>query len=76
MRKKTQFIVRKGDAYYLTTGKLLIYDPKDAKTEQQKKDVDKVAKEFQRIHDLPHTWYKAVQLDVDGFEAVNTSSSE
>ena len=68
-----RFLIEQGGVYYLTTGKMLAYDPAAAKNENQKKGVDHVKREFKRIHDLPHTWYKAVEIKDSSFSPVNTS---
>lgn len=69
-----RFLIEQGGVYYLTTGELLSYDEKAAKDEEQKKGVDHVKKEFKRIHDEPHTWYKAVEIRDSTFSPVNTSA--
>ncbi len=69
---KTRFLINKGGVYYLTTGKLLIYDPKAAKDEQQKKGVKHVEDSFERIKNEPHTWYQAVEIKDSNFAAVQT----
>ena len=71
----TRFLINKHGVYYLTTGKLLTYDPDGARTTDEKKDVERVAKEFQRICDLPHTWHKAVEISDQQFVAINTGQA-
>ncbi|HYU94583.1 MAG TPA: hypothetical protein VE989_00265 [Sphingomicrobium sp.] len=72
----TRFLIEKDGVYYLTTGKLLTYDRGRAGNDQQKKnDVDRVAAEFERICNLPHTWHKAVEISDAAFLAVNTGQS-
>lgn len=72
---KTRFLIKVGDVYYLTTGKLLTYDPSAAKDDQQKKDIKFVEQEFKRIHDSPHTWYPAVQVSDSSFSPFNTGEA-
>jgi hypothetical protein len=67
-----RFLIQQGDVYYLTDGKLLRYDPKEAKTKDQKDGVEHVQREFKRIHDEPNTWYKAVEIKDSVFTAINT----
>ena len=67
-----RFLIEQNGVYYLTTGKLLEYDAAEAKGEDQKKGVKKVKDEFKRIHDQPHTWYKAVEITDSQFSAINT----
>jgi hypothetical protein len=67
-----RFLIQQGGVYYLTTGDLLQYDEGRAKSEEEKKGLKKVKDEFQRIHDQPHTWYKAVEITDSSFSAVNT----
>ena len=67
-----RFLIEQGGVYYLTTGKLLSYDPDSAKGPDQKDGVEHVRREFKRIHDLPHTWYKAVEIKDSSFSPVNT----
>jgi hypothetical protein len=71
----TRFLIEKDGVYYLTTGKLLTYDRGRAENDQQKGDVDRVAREFDRICNLPHTWHKAVEISDAQFLAVNTGQS-
>lgn len=73
---KTRFLINKGGVYYLTTGKLLTYDKKAAKTKEQEDGVEDVEKTFKRIENEPHTWYRAVEIKESSFEAVNTGSSD
>lgn len=70
---KRRFIVQVGDTYFMTQGKHLVYDPKEAKTKEQEEGIKKVAAKFQEIHDQPHTWYKAVCLTDGDFSASNSS---
>jgi hypothetical protein len=69
----TRFLIEQNGVYYLTSGKLLRYDPDEAQTDQHKQGVAKVKAEFQRLHDLPHTWYKAVEVKDASFAAINTA---
>lgn len=71
----TKFIINKNGVYYLTTGRLLKYDPAQAKNEQQKKGVEDVKKKFAEIESQPHTWYRSVELSDSNFEAMNTDLS-
>ena len=71
----TKFIINKNGVYYLTTGRLLKYDPAEAKNEQQKKGVEDVKKKFTEIENQPHTWYRSVELGDSDFEAMNTGQS-
>ena len=74
---KTKFIIKQGDVYYLTTGKLLTYDLAAAKGDPKKeKDVEFVAAKFKEIHDSPHTWYPAVRVADANFSAINTGESD
>lgn len=57
-----RFLINKGGVYYLTTGKLLAYNPKKAQDDEQKKGVKFIEETFERIRNEPHTWYQAVQL--------------
>lgn len=68
-----RFLIRVDDVYYLTTGKLLSYDFAAAKGDKAKEHgVQKVEAEFNRIHDLPRTWYHAVEIADASFSAINT----
>ena len=71
-----RFLIKKNDVYYLTTGKLLTYDPTKAKPGEQEADVKRVASEFARIRDLPHTWYQAVEISDRRFSAINTGDDD
>lgn len=69
----TRFLINKDGVYYLTTGKLLEYDPEAARGNPEKEaGVAHVEREFNRIKDLPHTWYQAVQISDSSFSPVNT----
>jgi hypothetical protein len=68
----TRFLIKVGDVYYLTRGKLLTYDPSAAKDDRQKKDMEFVRETFKKIHDSPHTWYPAVQITDSSFSPYNT----
>ena len=68
-----RFLIEQGGVYYLTTGKLLRYDENEAKNDDQKKGVGDVRREFKRIHDEPHTWYKAVEVRDSTFSPINTN---
>lgn len=69
----TKFLVKKNDVYYLTTGKLLEYDPRAAKGKPKEEEgVAEVEKVFDEIRNSPHTWYEAVQVDIANFAPMNT----
>ena len=67
-----KFIINKNGVYYLTTGRLLKYDPAEAKTEKHKKGVEEVQKKFAEIENQPHTWYRSVELSDASFGPLNT----
>jgi len=69
----TRFLIEKNGVYYLTDGRLLKYDHEEAQTDQHRQGVAKVKAEFQRLHDMPHTWYKAVEVKDAAFAAINTA---
>lgn len=71
----TRFLINKNGVYYLTTGKLLKYDPGAARNQAQKEDVAHVEREFARIRDLPHTWYQSVEVTDSDFSPINTDQS-
>jgi hypothetical protein len=69
----TRFLINKNGTYYLTTGRLLKYDPAQARGKpKQEEGVREVEKEFKRIRDLPHTFYEAVEVTSDEFSPINT----
>lgn len=69
----TKFLIEKNGVYYLTTGRLLTYDPDATHGNPQKKaGVEEVAAKFKEIRDSPHTWYQAVQIDSASFGPMNT----
>ena len=69
-----RFLIDQGGVLYLTSGELLRYDEKEAKDDEQKKKGVKEAKDaFKRIHDEPHTWYKAVEVRDSTFSPINTN---
>lgn len=67
-----KFVIKVGDMYYMTTGKLLTYDMANAQTPAQKKGVEEMAKLYKEEHDKPHTYYEAVRFDDVSFSGVNT----
>jgi hypothetical protein len=70
-----RFLIKQGDTYYLTAGRLLEYNKEEAKgNERKERDVERVANEFKRIGDGPHTYYQAVDVsDSDMFGPINTN---
>ena len=71
----SRFLIEKNGVFYLTRGKMAVYDKAAAKTPDQARDVEWVEREFRRIHDLPHTWYKAVEVQESDFTAINTGET-
>lgn len=71
-----RFLINKDGVYYLTTGRLLSYDRNRARTDEERADVERVATEFARIRDLPHTWYQAVEISDRRFSAINTGDDD
>ena len=68
-----RFLINKNGTYYLTTGRLLEYNPADARGKpKQEEGVREVEKEFKRIRDLPHTFYEAVEITSGSFAPINT----
>lgn len=67
-----KFLINKAGVYYLTTGKLLKYDPAEAKNDKQKKDVEEVKRKFEQIENEPHTWYRCVEVRDAAFGPMNT----
>jgi hypothetical protein len=73
---RTRFLVKKGDTYYLTTGRLLEYNRHAAKTDAQRKGVEQVERDFDRIRNAPHTWYESVEICDSDFSPINTGQTE
>jgi hypothetical protein len=73
--KKMQFIINKNGVYYVTTGRLLEYDPAQAKEPKQKEGVEEVKRKFEEIERQPHTWYRSVELGEADFGPLNTGQS-
>lgn len=72
----TKFLVKKGDVYYLTTGRLLEYDPNAAKGKpKEEAGVAEVVKVFNEIRNSPHTWYEAVEINRAEFGPMNTGQT-
>lgn len=76
-----KFLIEKNGVYYLTTGRLLTYDPKATDDnpsdsneikEKKKAGVNEVAAKFKEIRDSPHTWYQAVEINQASFAPMNT----
>jgi len=72
----TKFLINKDGVYYLTTGRLLKYDPAEATSDQQKKGLDEVKRKFAEIEAQPHTWYRSVEIKSSSFSAMNTGQSD
>lgn len=70
-----RFLIEQDGVYYLTQDKLVRYDPKEAKSKEEKEGVAHVQREFKRIHDEPHTWYKAVEVGDSTFSPINTHAA-
>ena len=68
----TRFLINKKGVYYLTTGTLLEYDPAAAQNTAQKDGVKEVKREFDRIRNLPHTFYEAVEITDSRFAPIQT----
>ena len=70
-----RYVIKVGETYYLTTGKLLEYNMHDAinsKKMEKVQGVQDMATMYQAEHDKPHTYYHAVDFtDVD-FKGINT----
>ena len=74
--KKMKFIINKGGVFYLTTGRLLEYDPAQANDPKQKEGVEEVRKKFEEIENQPHTWYRSVEVSDADFGPANTGQIE
>lgn len=79
----TRFVIKVGDTYYMTNGKLLVYDPKEAQKQPDQawkaameKGVQDMAKKFQEVHDSPNTWYPAVDFSEVAYSGVNTGDDD
>ncbi|MCM8556730.1 hypothetical protein [Sphingomicrobium sediminis] len=73
--KKSRFVIKVGETYYLTTGKMLIYnmDEAIAADDMKKvKGVEDMRKAYQEEHDKPHTYYHAVDFSEVEFKGINT----
>ena len=68
----TKFLINKNGVYYLTTGRLLTYDPSKAKDEREKEGCEKVKKKFDEIRNAPCTFYEAVEITAADFGPLNT----
>lgn len=70
-----RYVIKVGDTYFLTTGRLLEYNMQAAINSNDMKKVQGVldmANQFQLERDKPHTYYEAVDFtDVD-FSGINT----
>ena len=83
VRRKKRFVIKVGDTYYMTSGKLLRYNMKEAQAEPdpqwKKKMVDGVKEmeqEFQDEYDRPNTWYPAVDFTDVAFSGVQTGDDD
>lgn len=72
----TRFLINKKGVYYLTTGRLLKYDPAEAKNDQQERGVEEVRRKFEEIKSQPHTWYESVEVSDSSFGPMNTGQAE
>ena len=72
----TRFMINKNGVYYLTTGRLLKYDPAEAKNEQQQRGLEEVRRKFDEIRNQPHTWYESVEVSDSSFGPLNTGQVE
>nr|WP_294850365.1 hypothetical protein [uncultured Sphingomonas sp.] len=71
-----RFIVQVGDAYYMTEGRNLLYDPERAKTDEERDGVENVAKKFHQIYEEPRGRFKAVILTDDSFSCQNVNRDD
>ncbi|WP_265562599.1 hypothetical protein [Sphingomicrobium arenosum] len=71
-KKMNRFVIKVGDTYYLTKGKLWVYDPAEAKDKEEEEGVELMASKFKEEEEKPHTWYKAVNFTDVEFDGVNT----
>ena len=82
-KKKKRFVIKVGDTYYLTTGKLLRYNMAEADAEpdpkwkkKMKQGVKEMEEEYQAEYDSPHTWYPAVDFTDVAFSGVQTGDDD
>ena len=82
-KKKKRFVIKVGDTYYLTTGKLLRYNMAEAEAEPDPKwkkkmieGVEEMKKDYQEEYDSPHTWYPAVDFTNVAFSGVQTGDDD
>ena len=82
-KKKKRFVIKVGDTYYLTTGKLLRYNMAEAKAEPEPKwkkkmeeGVAEIQDEYQKEYDSPNTWYPAVDFTNVAFSGVQTGDDD
>lgn len=73
------FVIKVGDTYYMTDGKLLTYNmeaAKKAKKDKEKKikGVEDIEKKYWEEHGKPHTFYEAVSFDDAHFSGINTGT--
>jgi hypothetical protein len=74
---KKRFLINQKGVYYLTTGKLLEYNPNAVKGDEGKeKGVKDVEETFERIKNEPHTWYQAVEVKDSEYGPLNTGQSD
>lgn len=74
-KKIKRFVVKVGDTYYMTKGKMLTYNMEEAKKSGDQKKIDGVKemeKDYQEEHDKPHTFYHAVDFSDVQFKGINT----
>ena len=82
-KRKKRFVIKVGDTYYLTTGKLLTYNMKEAEKEKDpkwkkkmKEGVQEMIDEYDKEYNSPHTWYPAVDFTDVTFSGVNTGDED
>lgn len=70
-----RYVIKVGDTYYLTTGRLLEYNMQAAinsRNMDKVQGVHDMAHQFQVEHDKPHTYYHAVDFTEVDFKGINT----
>ncbi|NNC48159.1 MAG: hypothetical protein HKO13_06985 [Sphingomonas sp.] len=82
-KKKKRFVIKVGDTYYLTDGKLLRYNMKEADAEpnenwrkKMKEGVEDMKVEYQKEYDSVNTWYPAVDFTNVAFSGVQTGDDD
>lgn len=73
MPKPRRYVIEEDGVYYMTTGKLFVYNKNDTKGNDQKKDgVAEMTKKFNDIASDPNKVYQSVRITDAAFSPVNT----